>query len=82
MLGEIWRGFRPHFIKLAVDFLVSATFWVGLFLFHLLTTLLPVTDWAGKLIANVHSTGVVLGLVVFGLLSLNDIYQIKKSSAP
>src|SRR5690242_6678417 len=82
LLGEIWRGYRPHFVKLAVDFLVSATFWVGLFLFHLLTKLLPVTDWAGKLIANIHSTGVIAGLVVFGWLSLNDIYQIHKSSAP
>jgi len=82
VLGEIWRGYRPHLIKLVVDFLVSATFWVGLFLFHLLTTLLPVPDWAGNLIANIHSTGIIAGLVVFGWLSLNDIYQIHKSSNP
>ena len=75
---EYWAGVRPYLLKLAVNFSVSASLYLGLYLFQLLAHFLPVSGWAGKFIENLHATGIIVAFVVFAVLSVNDIIQIGK----
>jgi hypothetical protein len=77
---EIWRGYRPYAVKLAIDFLVSGTFWVGLFLFQLLRQTLPITSWGAIFIEHLHSAGVVAAFVIFTWLSVTDIIVVSRAS--
>ncbi len=62
-------------VKLTVDFLVTGTLWLGLFVFTVVTNLLPVSGWAGMFFTHVHSAGMVAAFAVFVWLSVNDIIQ-------
>jgi len=75
---EVWRGFRPYLVKFAVDFGISGTLWLGLFVFHTLTRFLPVPDWAGTLIVHMHSAGSVAIFGIFAFLSVNDLVHIRR----
>jgi len=75
---QVWTGFRPYLVKFAIDFAISATLWLGLFVFRRLTRFLPVTDWAGSFIVHMHSAGVVAIFGIFAFLSANDIVQIRR----
>jgi hypothetical protein len=77
LIHEIWAGYRPYLIKFAVNFAVSGTLWVGLFVFHGLTKFLPVTDWAGRFIVHMHSAGIVAAFATFAILSAVDIVHIR-----
>ena len=77
-LGAYWDGVRPYLLKIAIDFSVSASFYLGLYLFQGLANFLPVGGWAGELIENLHATGIIVALVVFAVLSVNDIIQIRE----
>jgi len=77
---EIWRGYRPYAVKLAIDFLVSGSLWVGLFLFQLLRETLPITNWEAILIEHLHSAGVVAAFVIFTWLSVADIILVSRAS--
>jgi hypothetical protein len=77
---EIWRGYRPYAVKLAVDFLVSGSIWVGLFLFQLLHRTLPINSWGAMLIDNLHSAGAVAAFVIFTWLSVADIMVVSRAS--
>jgi hypothetical protein len=75
---EAWLGFRPYLLKMIVDFFISAFLWFFLFLFHWLTIIFKIDNWAGKFIVEVHSVGVILAFVLFGLLFTLDVIAINK----
>lgn len=77
---EHWFQFRPYLLKFAVDFSVSVSLYLGLYLFRALTRLLPVVGWAGRFIENLHSAGMVAAFTIFAILSVNDIIQIATRS--
>jgi hypothetical protein len=75
---EVWAAFRPYAKLLVVDLLVAMSLWSFLAVFKALTTLIPLRDGAGKLIAIVHSAGVV---IVFGVLAgffILDVARLKR----
>jgi hypothetical protein len=75
-LSEIWEGYRPYLVRYTIDFLVSGTILLGLFLFRLLTSLLPMWDLAGKFIGALHSLGAIAAMAMFVWTSVNDTIQI------
>lgn len=75
-IGEVWIGFRPYLIKILVDFLVTGSLWLVLFIFKLLTAFLPITDLAGEMVISLHSAGIVAAVGIFIFFSVNDIIQI------
>ena len=77
---ELWSEYRLYLHKLALDFLIAATVWVALFIFRILTRFLPVGDWAGRFIVEIHSTGIVLAFFLFALLSAIDIIKLRKGA--
>jgi hypothetical protein len=62
-MSEIAEGFRPYAIHLGVDFLISASMWLSLYVFKLLTHLLSIDGWPGAFIDNVHSFGIVMAFL-------------------
>ena len=74
---EVWVGYRPYLVKFTIDFLVTASLWMALFIFKYITKFLPITGWAGDFIVALHSAGVVGAVGVFVWLSLNDIIHIR-----
>lgn len=77
--AKIWGGFRPYLVRFSVDFLVSGTLWVMLFLFKSLTKLLEIPAPVSEFIITIQSVGVVLVFVLFGVLFIIDIYALHKS---
>jgi len=75
---EVWRAFRPYLVRLTIDFLVSASLWVALFIFKILTNLIQVPGWAGIFIVNLHSAGIVAALFILVFLFVVDIAQIRR----
>jgi hypothetical protein len=72
---EVWAGYRPYLVKFIVDFLISATLWVVLFIFKVLTYYLPVSGWAGDFIVHLHAAGTVAAFGIFAWLFVIDIIQ-------
>ncbi len=75
---EIWAGYRPYAIVFIVDLLAASSLWALLAIFRGLTTLIPIKEKAGEVIATIHSAGVV---IVFGVLAgalVWDVIQIKR----
>jgi len=60
------------------DFLVSASLYVALYLFHLLARYLPIPGWAGDFIENLHAVGIVLAFACFAVLFVIDIIEVSK----
>ncbi len=75
-LKEVWAGYGPYLVKFTTNFAVCGTLWLFLYAFKLLTTRLPVVDWAGKFIVHLHSAGIVAIFGLFVLMSANDILRI------
>jgi len=78
-LAETWRGYRPCFIAIMKDLLVATSVWAGLFLFKVLTELLPVPGWSGDFIRAVHGIGTIAVYALFAWFSVNDILLIHRS---
>lgn len=78
LVHEIWHEFRPYLLDFMVDFLVSAALWTLLFLFKLLTTLLPIGGWAGTAIVMIHSASAILAFTTLGVLFTQDIFRIRR----
>ena|SRR2546426_12345027 len=76
---EYWDGLRPYLLKIAIDFSVSGSLYLGLYLFRGLTHFLPVSGWAGIFIEHLHSAGIVIAFGVFAILSVIDIIRIRIS---
>jgi hypothetical protein len=76
--SDIWEGFRPYLVKIAIDFLISASLWVVLFLFKALTKLLAIGGWAGDFIVNLHATGAVAAYGIFAILFATDLYTLHR----
>ena len=87
---EVWAGFRPQAVEYAIEFLayaarfaidllVAASLWVVLFVFEWVTGRLPVGGWAGEFVTHLHSAAIVAGFVIFGLLFVLDIIEIRKA---
>ena len=70
---EVWAGYRPYLVRIIIDFLIPASLWVALYLFHLLTSKLPITGWTGEFIVFLHSAGAVGIFGLFAWWSVNDI---------
>jgi len=68
----------PYLLRVTIDFLVSATIWLALFLFKILTDILPITGFAARFIVALHSLGTVAALAIFLFFSVNDIIQIRR----
>jgi hypothetical protein len=65
------------FVKIVVgDLFEFSAVWCALYLFHLLTTFLPVEGWAGRFIAAIHQIGSV---AVVALLVIYLIVDVVKS---
>jgi hypothetical protein len=79
-LRDVWLDLRPYLRKLVVDFCISASLWIALYLFEILTRLLKIGGWAGEVIVNVHAVGTVVGFVAFGVLFCIDVWAIRKTS--
>lgn len=79
-LIEIWQRYRPYLIHLTVDLLVSASVWLVLFLFKLLADWMPISDWAGKFIVNIHAAGGVGAFAVFATLFIIDVVNIRRGT--
>jgi len=76
LFGEVWAGYRPYLVKITIDFLVTASLWVGLFTFKVLIYFVPVSGWPGRFIDDIHSAGIVAAFGVFVVISVTDIIQI------
>jgi len=74
---EIWGGVRPFFIKILIDFLITASLWVGLYLFKIMASAMPISGWAGELVIVLHSVGTVAAVGIFMWYSIMDIIEIK-----
>lgn len=74
---EIWLSLRPYLQKLVVDLCISASLWIALYVFHSLTDHLAIKGWAGEFIVNIHSLGVVLAFIAFGILFTLDVVAIR-----
>jgi hypothetical protein len=75
---EVWAGYRPYLVKFVIDILISASLWVGLFIFKVLTYYLPVSGWAGDFIVHyLHPAGIVAAYGIFAWLFVVDIIQMK-----
>jgi len=74
---EIWLSLRPYLQKLVVDFCISISLWLTLYVFHVLTEYLAVKGWAGEIIVSIHSLGIVLAFMIFGLLFALDVMAIR-----
>ncbi len=77
---EVWVGYRPYLVRYTVDFLVSGTIWLGLFLFKLFTDFFPVTGSAAKFVVALHSLGTIAAMLIFLTFSVNDTIQIQRRS--
>lgn len=89
-ISEIWRSsgqtfvnetrlaFRPYFVLIVVDVLISCSLWLMLFVFKALTSSLQITGFAGEVVRNIHSVGTVLVFFVFSYLFIVDVYRIHK----
>jgi hypothetical protein len=78
---EVWQGFRPYLLKISVDFLITITLWVVLFLFKLLTKWLSIDGWAAEFIVNVHAAGAFGAFLVFAALLVADLYFLHRAPA-
>lgn len=76
--AEVWRGYRPFLIVFCIDFLISASMWLVLYLFKLLTDVLKVDGWAAKVILDVHSAGAVAAFSIFATLLVLDVIRIHR----
>jgi hypothetical protein len=77
IVKEIWAGVRPFFIRIAIDFLLTATLWVGLFLFKVMAHFMPIPNWAGEFVIHLHSLGTVAAVSIFVWYSVLDIIELK-----
>jgi len=82
LLKEVWLGCRPYLAKIMINFVVSASLWLALFIFDTLRHFLPVTGWPGWLIGHLHAVGIVLAFGIFVWLSVNDILQLHGGRMP
>jgi hypothetical protein len=73
---DIWSGFRPYLIRLFIDFMVSGSLWVFLYLFKWLTRLLEIDGPAGRFILNLHAAGAVSAFGIFAVLFAVDLYEL------
>lgn len=76
-LIETWSLYRPYGLRLLVDFLVSASIWLALYLFEQLRQFVPITGWAASFIDNIHSAGMVFAFLIFGILFVQDIWRLR-----
>jgi hypothetical protein len=79
-LRDVWLDLRPYLKKLIVDFCISASLWIALYLFEILTKLLRIGGWAGEVIVNVHAIGTIVAFVAFGVLFCIDVWSIRKNN--
>jgi membrane protein implicated in regulation of membrane protease activity len=76
--SELGNGYRPYLLRFSIDFLVCATIWLVLFLFKVMTDVLPITGFAAKFVVALHSLGTDAAMVIFLFFSVNDIIQIRR----
>jgi hypothetical protein len=76
--SEVWSGYRPYLVRFTIDFLVSATIWLALFLFKIVTDMLPITGYAARFIVALHGLGTIAAMLIFLVSSVNDIIQIRR----
>jgi len=81
LLAEIWSGYRPYAVALAVDLLISTSLWLILFIFKVLTRWLTISGWAGDFIVEIHSAGAVGSFLVFAILFAVDLARLHRRSA-
>ena len=76
---EVWAGYRPYLVKFIIDFLISTSLWLFLFVFKLVTYYFPVPGWAGDFAVHLHAAGTVAIFGIFACLFVIDIIQTKWS---
>lgn len=76
--GEIWQGYRQFLVNYLVDFLVSGTIWLGLYLFTALTSIAHIPGEAAYVISVIHSLGTVAAMVIFVTSSIIDTIQVRR----
>jgi hypothetical protein len=78
--SEVWRGFRPFFIKFIEDSLIFVCVWLMLFAVHKLAELFPNDGPAGAFLLSFHGTALSLGVVLWSALTLWDLYNLKSEN--
>jgi len=81
-LREYWSGVRPFLLKFMIDLSVVGMMYVALLFISYLGRMLPIPGWAGVFFEYIHSAGMLIALVIFLILFVNDIYQTKKGETP
>jgi hypothetical protein len=81
LAAEIAAKYRPYSVRFAVDLMVSASLWVALYLFKLMTNFLSIDGWAGELIRQIHAAGTVAAFAVFATLFIVDVYVLHRRQA-
>ena len=74
---EIWVLYRPYFIKFSADFLIVSTIWILLYIFKILTNLLPIGEAAGEFIRLLHAVVTVANFGVLVWFFMIDIIDMK-----
>ena len=77
-LEEVWSGSRPYLVKIAINLVVAGSLWVVLYVFELLTTLIPISSEAGAIILTLHSAGVVMAFFILVWYSVIDIVEVHR----
>lgn len=80
--GSFFGGFKgevsPYLRALLIDFTISASLWLALFVFQWLTYLLPIKGFEGETARVVHSASTILAFPTFGVKFIIDVVIISK----
>jgi hypothetical protein len=74
---DVWRGFRPYFVKVVEDFLVFVSVWLMLWGVHWLARLLPNDGRTAGFLVLFHETFLTLGIVLWSAMTLRDLYLLR-----
>ena len=80
LFREVWQDFRPYLKALLVDFLISVSLWLCVFVFLWLTRKLAIPGWEGTIILAVHGINMALAFAPFGVLFTLDVISIRKNA--
>lgn len=79
ILIEAWDRSRLIIVRLVTNFFISVALWILTFLFNLITIILPIEGRAADLFAAIVSAGTLGALLVFVVLSVIDLWAMKRN---
>lgn len=76
--AELWQGFRPYLIRLALDFLLFVSIWAVLLAAHWLTNTFRLGTKLAEFMVGFHETVVVLSFVWLSIVAFWDLATLKR----